>query len=64
MGNSSGGGGSDQPAADDTEVDLNEGDGDEPYQDGENNPEDSLDQSLDSTDSLGPATVGDNVEIP
>lgn len=64
VGDSSGGGGSDQPAADDTEIDLIEGDEDEPYQDGEDNPEDSLDQSLDSTDSLGAATVGDNVEIP
>lgn len=64
VGTSSGGGGSNQPAAGDTEVDLTPDDGDEPYPEGENNPEDSLDESLDSTDSLGPATVGDNVEIP
>lgn len=64
VGTSSGGGGSNQPAAEDTEVDLTPDDGDEPYPDGENNPEDSLDESLDSTDSLGPAITGDNVEIP
>ena len=46
-GTSFGGGGSDQPSADDTELDLDQPDAeDSPYPDGEDNPDDPLDEEL------------------
>jgi len=64
IGTSSGGGGT-VPSTGDTGFNIpTPSDTDSSYPDGENNPDDPLDQSLDSTDSLGAATVGDNVEIP
>lgn len=54
VGSSSGGGGNDQPPANDTELDLDQPDAeDSPYPDGENNPDDSLDQTLDGNEIEG-----------